>query len=174
MVGLGIVNPKQAPRLARFPRHGKNVTLSSVRYSTQFQMAFSGSFAVDGIYHPPQDDARVSMAQTNKENNPWLRVDLQKMHCIWAVRILNRGDAQHQNTVERLRDVIITAANTEEELFYQVYPKSFCAEFKGILNQYFTTITCIQPMRAQFVQLQMFSNDFLHIYEFEVHGFSRE
>lgn len=46
--------------------------------------------ANDGIYH---DEAEYlgSMAHTNEEANPWWRVDLGRVHCIYAVRILNRG-----------------------------------------------------------------------------------
>lgn len=46
-----------------------------------------GSFAVDGVHLNPHD----TMAHSKTENNPWLRVDLGSVHCIWAVRILNRG-----------------------------------------------------------------------------------
>jgi len=41
-------------------------------------------FAVDGIlsYH--------SMAHSEGEYQPWLRVDLESLKCIWAVKLVNR------------------------------------------------------------------------------------
>ena len=44
--------------------------------------------AVDGIYATESVD---SIAQSNSEENPWWRVDLGGLHCVWAVEVLNRG-----------------------------------------------------------------------------------
>ena len=51
------------------------------------------AFGNDGIYNPGSltSEEVVSLAHTDKENNPWWMVDLEGVYCIWAVRILNRG-----------------------------------------------------------------------------------
>ena len=54
----------------------------------------TAAFANDGIYYPLDNSAKeelVSLAHTEKENNPWWMVNLEGVYCIWAVRILNRG-----------------------------------------------------------------------------------
>ena len=45
--------------------------------------------AVDGIYATESVD---SIAQSNSEENPWWRVDLGSVHCVWAIEVLNRGN----------------------------------------------------------------------------------
>ena len=45
--------------------------------------------AIDGIYVP--DDGVKSLAHSLLEENPWWRVDLGALHCIWAIEVLNRG-----------------------------------------------------------------------------------
>ena len=44
--------------------------------------------AVDGIYATESGD---SLAHSDWEENPWWRVDLGGVHCIWAIEVLNRG-----------------------------------------------------------------------------------
>jgi len=44
--------------------------------------------AVDGVYEPPP--GVNSLAHSDLETRPWLRVDLGDVHCVWAVNILNR------------------------------------------------------------------------------------
>ncbi|XP_067946771.1 uncharacterized protein [Watersipora subatra] len=150
---------------------GKPVTMSSVLKFDSKETPFYGSFAVDGIYRPPVYDELFSLAHTLKETNPWLRVDLGTIHCIWAVRILNRGDSEEKSWYERLRDVTITASIVEDDIFDDVSSNSLCGQFPGILHQFFTTITCQQPMKAKLVQLQIKGHGTVNIYEFEVHGF---
>ena len=69
---------------------GKPASMSSVFTIKDTTYDLKAAFANDGIYHPP-GDKRSSLAHTLHENNPWWMVDLQSVHCIWAVRILNRG-----------------------------------------------------------------------------------
>lgn len=67
-------------------------TLESSTYS------YSASKAVDGVYLPSDNagmDAYASLAHSNHETNPHWRVDLEGVHCIWAVRILNRAEGKH-------------------------------------------------------------------------------
>ncbi|XP_067931004.1 fucolectin-1-like [Watersipora subatra] len=163
-----------AKRVDHLLARGKPVTMSTVYHSPGTSTSFPGYFAVDGIYRPPSSNERLSIAHSDLEANPWLRVDLQKVHCIWAVRILNRGDSSDLSVAKRLRDVVITASNTEDELLIESGPKSFCGRFDGILNPHFITITCAHSMKAQFVQLQMMGFGILNIYEFEVHGFASD
>ncbi|XP_067950503.1 uncharacterized protein [Watersipora subatra] len=111
---------------------GKPVAISSVFQASDKPTPFYGSFAVDGIYLPPEYDKRLSLARTIEEMNPWLRVDLQTIYCIWAVRILNRGDSDNESKYKRLRDVIITASILEDNIFDDVTSNSFCGQFLGV------------------------------------------
>ena len=47
--------------------------------------------AVDGIYLPNRLHELTSIAVTKSLLNPWWRVDLGEVHCVWAVNILNRA-----------------------------------------------------------------------------------
>lgn len=67
----------------------KPASLSSV-YHDSLGGFHTANFAVDGIHLPPAENEKLSIAHTGYEENPWLRVNLEKSHCIWAVRILNR------------------------------------------------------------------------------------
>ena len=73
---------------------GKPASMSSVYTVESINYDLKAAFGNDGIYRPPGDlfkDERVSLANTLNESNPWWMVDLEGVHCIWAVRILNRG-----------------------------------------------------------------------------------
>ena len=61
----------------------------------------------------------------------------------------------------------------EEEIFYTGNEDNdvLCDYRDGDLNQYYTLMTCRQPLRAQFVQIQLNTTTWFHIYEVEVHGF---
>ncbi|XP_067936986.1 uncharacterized protein [Watersipora subatra] len=156
---------------------GKNVSMSSVYLDdsgSQAEATFhGGAFAVDGIYEPPADNEIFSLANSLRESKPWLRVNLQKVHCIWAVRILNRVHAPWPGIVARLRDLIITAAIWEDDILYHVNPDSLCGQHDGKVEQAYLTVTCLRPMRARFVQIQINDTEILNIYELEVHGFKR-
>ena len=53
---------------------------------------FEAGKAVDGIYMPGGVNSDyASIAVSVNMLNPWWRVDLGQLHCIWAVNILNRG-----------------------------------------------------------------------------------
>jgi len=45
-----------------------------------------------------------------------------------------------------------------------------CYYWDGVINQYYTLITCYQPIRGQFVQILFNINDRLNFFEVEVHG----
>ena len=47
---------------------------------------------------------------------------------------------------------------------------SLCYYHDGILPQYYTTLTCDQPIRGQFVRIQLKAYTYLNLYEIEVHG----
>ena len=49
-------------------------------------------------------------------------------------------------------------------------PSSLCYYHGGILPQYYTTLTCDQPIRGQFVRIQLKAYTILNLYEIEVHG----
>ena len=46
--------------------------------------------AVDGIYLPTVHEYS-SVSVTTEVTNPWWRVDLGQVHCVWGVNILNRA-----------------------------------------------------------------------------------
>ena len=49
-------------------------------------------------------------------------------------------------------------------------PNSLCSYYDGILPQHYTTLTCKQPIRGQFVRIQLKAHTTLNLYEVEVHG----
>ncbi|XP_067939530.1 uncharacterized protein [Watersipora subatra] len=152
--------------LDRLLARGRPVVMSSV-----LGPKYKGRRAVDGVYEPPSFDLeQQSIAHTESEMNPWLRVDLEKRCIVISTRIRNRGglrDAIWQKAV----DVMIMALTSENNLFFPSSPDTLCGKHSGYLNQHYTTITCHYPMVAQFVQMQLGVNGFLNIYEFEVHGY---
>ena len=70
---------------------GKAASLSA-SYAGSSGYTFEAGKAVDGIYVPEGVDRDyASVAISANMLNPWWRVDLGQLHCIWAVNILNRG-----------------------------------------------------------------------------------
>ena len=66
---------------------GKPVNMSSQLPCTG-KFCFPGSRAVDGIYVPAVDeDILTSLAHTLREDNPYIQIDLQGNHCIFAVKV---------------------------------------------------------------------------------------
>jgi len=60
---------------------------------------------------------------------------------------------------------------TEEEIeFTGTNPEVLCYYLDGVLNQYYTLLTCKQPIRGRFVQILLNANTELNLYEVEVHG----
>jgi len=65
----------------------------------------------------------------------------------------------------------VTVAMTEEEIeFTGTNPEVLCYYRDGILNQYYTLVTCKQPIRGRFVQILFNANTYINLYEVEVHG----
>ena len=59
--------------------------------SSKYDETLDASKLLDGIYVPDESDERQSMGHTDlNDHAPWWRVNLQRVHCIWAVNILNR------------------------------------------------------------------------------------
>ena len=56
---------------------------------------------------------------------------------------------------------------------YGSNPAAICNYHDGPLNQYYTLIACIPPIRGQFVQIQYNESQaaLFRLYEIEVHGF---
>ena len=76
---------------------GKPAFLSST-YTHNKYGSFEASKANDGVYCPQTTTSDVelsSLAHSKREDNPWWRVDLLRVHCIWAVNILNRGNRKY-------------------------------------------------------------------------------
>jgi len=49
-------------------------------------------------------------------------------------------------------------------------PEVLCYYYDGVLNRYYTLLTCKQPIRGRFVQILLNANAELNFYEVEVHG----
>lgn len=59
------------------------------------EQRYGADQAVDGVYSA--NDEYDSLAHTNSIYRPWWRVDLQSIHCIKAVKILNRGGNSYKD-----------------------------------------------------------------------------
>ena len=69
--------------------------MSSVYVDMFLGQIHHASHANDGIYRPTDKSEageKLSIAHTSYQSQPWWRVDLEKIYCVWAVNILNRGD----------------------------------------------------------------------------------
>ena len=65
--------------------------MSSLHIGPYIQ-TFEAGKAVDGIYLPIGIHEFSSIVHTIAiDKSPWWRVNLERIHCIWAVRILNRA-----------------------------------------------------------------------------------
>jgi len=59
----------------------------------------------------------------------------------------------------------------EEEIeFTGKNPEVLCYYHDGVLNRYYTLVTCKQPIRGRFVQILFNADTILNIHEVEVHG----
>ena len=106
------------------------------------------------IYLPPADDERFSIAHTINEYQPWWRVDLQQIHCIWAVNILNRGAGKiHQLAISSIPQPTASKAlanlkllfSTSNTLMHGKYFNFHCFGRAYILsNQHKHIIQCVQ------------------------------
>ena len=81
--------------------------MSSV-YKCERGYCFEGAKAVDGIYKPLRGQNEfLSVAHTNKEQNPWIQIDLGQAYCISAVKIWNRYIPTDQRRLIRYRLYIL-------------------------------------------------------------------
>jgi len=72
---------------------------------------------------------------------------------------------------ERSLNAEVTVAMTEEEIeFTGTNPEVLCYYHDGVLNQYFTLVTCTQPIRGRFVQILFNAKTIFNLYEVEVLG----
>jgi len=79
--------------------------------------------------------------------------------------------ARSEHVSERSKDAEVTVAMTEKEIeFIGTNPEVLCYYYDGVLNQFYTLVTCKQSIRGRFVQILFNATTFLNIYEFEVHG----
>ena len=88
------------------------------------------------------------------------------------IKIL-RVSGEHWHNWRFSKNAIVTVAGTDadEDIFYDRNTNSLCNYYDGQLNRYFTTITCKQAMKGQFVQLLFNATTIINLYEIEVHGF---
>jgi len=75
----------------------KPAQLSSEYQNLKANRSFQAAMAVDGIYEP--SDPFASLASSIRENRPWWRVDLEDVHCVWAVNILNRYTSKRNHLI---------------------------------------------------------------------------
>ena len=81
--------------------------MSSV-YRCRYGYCFEGAKAVDEIYKPPSgENELLSIAITNKEQNPWIQIDLGQAYCISAVKIWNRYIPTDERRLIRYRLYIL-------------------------------------------------------------------
>ena len=66
--------------------------------------------------------------------------------------------------------MIATVADDEVDIFYTGNEKVLCAYRDGIIEKYYTLITCNRPITGQYVQMQLNATTVLNVYEFEVFG----
>ena len=72
---------------------------------------------------------------------------------------------------QRAKNAYITVALKEEDIFYTPdIDANICGYHNGTLNRDYTLISCNVPITGQFVQIQLYTTDFLNLYEVEVHG----
>jgi len=66
----------------------------------------------------------------------------------------------------------VTVAMVEEDIeFTGSNREVLCKYVDGFLNQYYTLITCDQPISGRFVQILFNANIILNLNEIEVHGY---
>jgi len=72
---------------------------------------------------------------------------------------------------DRTINAEVTVAMAEEEIeFTGTNPEVLCYYHDGVLNRYYTLVTCKQPIRGRFVQILFNATTSINIYEVEVHG----
>ena len=72
---------------------------------------------------------------------------------------------------EGAKNAYITVSEDEADIFYTPGSEdNLCGYHDGVLNQYYTLITCNSAIIGQFVQIQLYTTALLHFYEVEVHG----
>ena len=70
-----------------------------------------------------------------------------------------------------MRNAYITVSEDEADIFYTPETEdNLCGYHDGVLNQYYTLITCNSAITGQFVQIQIYTHAYLNLYEVEVHG----
>ena len=72
---------------------------------------------------------------------------------------------------KKAKNAYVTVSEDEADIFYTPGNEdNLCGYHDGVLNQYYTLITCNSAITGQFVQIQLNTTDFLNLYEVEVHG----
>ena len=75
-----------------FNNIGCHISGRPANMSSQFDTFYQPFKANDGIYIPNMEvNDFASIAHTRFQENPWWRVDLEGLHCVARVRILNRA-----------------------------------------------------------------------------------
>ena len=70
----------------------------SKEYTDSSSFTFGAEKAVDGIYVPTNIHEFSSITIILKDIKQWWRVDLEAVHCVWAVVVLNRA-GEHLKTL---------------------------------------------------------------------------
>ena len=69
------------------------------------------------------------------------------------------------------KNAYVTVSEDEADIFYASGNEdNLCGYHDGVLNQYYTLITCNSAITGQFVQIQLYTDYFMNLYEVEVHG----
>ena len=71
----------------------------------------------------------------------------------------------------RAKNAYVTVSKDVGDIFYASGNEdNLCGYHDGVLNQYYTLITCNSAITGQFVQIQIYTTEHLNFYEVEVHG----
>ena len=71
----------------------------SKEYTEASNYTFGAEKAVDGIYVPTNIHEFSSITIILKDIKQWWRVDLEAVHCVWAVVVLNRAGERVKTSI---------------------------------------------------------------------------
>ncbi|XP_045172694.2 fucolectin-1-like [Mercenaria mercenaria] len=168
---LGVRKQQPGSILVHFPitdtslenlARGKPSNQSSTYYGARGYA--TSSIAVDGIWESNMMAAGYSSymcAHTKSENNIWWMVNLERIHTVSKVAILNRRNCN--NCWLRLKNLTITVGETESNM-------QLCATYEGPGGEgELVNIMCQNSLLGQFVRISKPGPEFLQLCEVGVY-----
>jgi len=118
------------------------------------------SRAVDGNRN--SNYSHLSCTKTNRDQNPWWRVDLGGRHVVGNVKVTNRGDC----CSSRLRNVEVRVGDVDRHM-----DNDLCAYFAGIFAAgERRTLSCPVPIIGRYVYISLRVQEWLSLCEVEVYS----